>query len=142
MGADAVFVDTWALLALTNRDDARHAEAVALGQQFFAERRPHITSEWVLTEFLGGAARPPLRLLAIESVRRALASPRTEVIYANHSDWRQAFEIYESHADKSWSLIDCLSILICRTKNITDVFTGDRHFEQAGLNAIPGTGYP
>jgi hypothetical protein len=27
MPADAVFVDIWALLALINRDDARHAEA-------------------------------------------------------------------------------------------------------------------
>ena len=80
MAADAVFIDTWALLALTNRDDARHIEAVDLTQQFLADRRPLITSEWILTEFLGGAARPPLRSLAVESVRLALASSRMEVI--------------------------------------------------------------
>ena len=138
MATDVVFVDTWAMLALTNRDDARHAEAVALSQRFSAERRPLFTSEWVLAEFLGAAARPPLRALAIESVRRARKSTRVEVIPANHENWQQGFEFYEAHADKSWSLVDCLSILICRTRNVTDVFTGDRHFEQAGLNAIPG----
>lgn len=138
MAADAVFVDTWAFLALTNRDDARHGEAVALSRQFFSERRPLITSDWVLTEFLGGAARPPLRALAVESVRRLWASPRMEVIRAGHDDWKRGFELYETHNDKSWSLVDCLSIAICRAKNVTDVFTGDHHFEQAGLNAIPG----
>lgn len=138
MAADAVFVDTWAFLALTNRDDARHEEAVALSQRFFSARRPLITSEWVLTEFLGGAARPPLRALAIESVRRLRTSPRMEVILASHDDWKRGFELYEAHTDKSWSLVDCLSIAICLTKNVSDVFTGDHHFEQAGFNAIPG----
>ena len=136
MAVEIVFVDTWAFLALTNRDDTRHPEAVALSQQFFAQRRPLLTTEWVLTEFLGGAARPPLRALVIESVRRALASPRLEVIQADHDDWRRGFELYESHTDKSWSLVDCLSILVCRARGITDVFTCDHHFEQAGFNAI------
>lgn len=138
MPADAIFVDTWALLALINRDDARHAEAVALSRQFASEQRAILTTEWVLTEFLSGAARPPLRALAVESVHRGWRSTRYEVIPLNREDWQRGFEFYESHADKSWSLVDCLSILVCRARNITDVFTGDHHFEQAGLNAIPG----
>ena len=138
MPEDAVFVDTWALLALINRDDARHAEAAALSKRFAAERRPLLISAWVLTEFLGGAARPPLRALAAESVQRISASPRVEVIYADQNDWQQAFAFYQAHAGKAWSLLDCLSILICRMRNISDVFTGDHHFEQAGLKAIPG----
>src|SRR5487761_1322859 len=109
MATDAVFVDTWALPALTNRDDARHAEAVALSQRFSAECKPLLTSEWVLAEFLGGAARPPLCALAVESVRRARTSTRMEVIRASHEDWRRGFELYEAHADKAWSLVDCLS---------------------------------
>lgn len=133
MPADTVFVDTWALLALINRDDARHAEAVALGRRLSDEGRPLLTTAWVFTEFLGAAARAPLRALAVESIRRASNSPRMEVVPAGQEDWRRGFDLYEARTDKSWSLVDCLSILVCQARNITDVFTADRHFEQAGL---------
>jgi hypothetical protein len=138
MPADIVFVDTWALLALINRDDSRHAEAVVLGGRLSAERRPLLTTSWVLTEFLGAAARPPLRALAVESIRCTLHSPRIEVVPTGHKEWRRGFELYEARADKSWSLVDCLSILVCQSRNITDVFTADNHFEQAGLTVLVG----
>ena len=82
MSGAAVFVDTWALLALINRDDAWHVRAVAVSRELNVRARPLITSEWVLTEFLGGAAHPPLRALAVECVRQACRSARFEIIAA------------------------------------------------------------
>lgn len=75
MPADAVFIDTWAFLALINGDDSGHADAMALSHRLHAERPPLITTEWVLTEVLGGASRPPFRALAVQGVRRTLGSP-------------------------------------------------------------------
>src|SRR5947207_10773248 len=35
-----------------------------------------------------------------------------------------------------WSLVDCLSIIACQDRGIQEVFTGDHHFEQAGLRIL------
>jgi predicted nucleic acid-binding protein len=134
--ADPVFLDTWALVALVNRDDAWHQQAVDLSQQLSAQERPLITTDWVLTEFLGSCARPPLRQLAIESVEKFQTSARVEIIPASRADWQTGFQLYQSRPDKSWSLVDCISILTCQRRGITEVFTGDHHFEQAGLRKL------
>jgi hypothetical protein len=136
MAGAAVFVDTWALLALINRDDAWHKQAVAVSRELSVQATPLVTSEWVLTEFLGGAAHPSLRALAVESVRQAYLSARFEIIAASHDDWQRGFELFQARTDKSWSLVDCLSILICQWRSITEVFSGDHHFTQAGLSIL------
>jgi hypothetical protein len=38
--------------------------------------------------------------------------------------------------DKAWSLTDCISFVVMREHEITDALTGDRHFTQAGFNAL------
>ena len=50
--------------------------------------------------------------------------------------FRKGFELYKSYKDKSWGLIDCISFVVMREMEITDVLTFDKHFEQAGFNAL------
>jgi predicted nucleic acid-binding protein len=63
-------------------------------------------------------------------------NPDTRIIAATRAGWRQAFEPYLSRSDKEWSLVDCSSILICQDLRITSVLTSDRHFIQAGFDAL------
>jgi hypothetical protein len=44
--------------------------------------------------------------------------------------------MYHQHADKRWTLTDCVSFVIMRERKVTDALTGDRHFEQAGFAAL------
>lgn len=138
MSADIVLIDTWALLALINRDDQWHEPALELSRELHARSRPLLTTEWILAEFLGGASRPPLRPLAIQGVQQLRTSPRVEVVPASSNDWEEGFQLYQARQDKSWSLIDCISILLCQRRGVLDIFTGDRHFEQAGLRVLFG----
>lgn len=138
MAAEAVLIDTWALLALINRDDQWHRPAAELSRELHARSRPLLTTAWILAEFLGGAARPPLRPLAIQGVQQLRASPRVEIVPASPGDWEEGFQLYQDRPDKSWSLVDCLSILLCQRRGVVEVFTGDRHFEQAGLRVLCG----
>jgi predicted nucleic acid-binding protein len=48
----------------------------------------------------------------------------------------RALALYHQHADKSWTLTDCISFVIMRDLNVTDALTGDEHFEQAGFIAL------
>ena len=47
-----------------------------------------------------------------------------------------ALDLYHQPADKGWTLTDCVSFVIMRERNVTDVLTGDKHFEQAGFAAL------
>ncbi len=49
-----VFADTWFYLAALNPADPNHARAIALGR---AERRHHVTTDWVLVEVGDALAR-------------------------------------------------------------------------------------
>lgn len=46
---------------------------------------------------------------------------------------RQALEIFWSYQDKTWSIIDCVSISILRRENCYYVFSSDHHFREANL---------
>jgi hypothetical protein len=129
-----VFVDAWALIALSDPDDSWHAQAIPISRELSRTKRPLVTTEWVLTEFLSSTARPPRRQLAVTFVQqRLLTSPRVRTIAATTQDWQAGFNLYSARRDQSWSLVDCISILVCQRLNIQEVFTGDHHFEQAGL---------
>ena len=66
----------------------------------------------------------------IESLR---ASPHVEVIHIDSTLDEQAWEFFKGRQDKEWSLVDCSSFLIMQQRGITDAFTTDHHFEQAGF---------
>jgi predicted nucleic acid-binding protein len=131
-----VLLDTWALLALINENDQWHPQATMIGRELVAHKRPMIVTDWTLAEFLGRAADPPLRQHAIRSVARLQGSSDIEIVPATRQAWEKAFELYRRRSDKSWSLVDCISILLCQDRGIQEVFTGDHHFEQAGLRIL------
>lgn len=132
----SAFIDTHALLALINADDAHHDAATLLVQQLADSKSNPITSEWVLAEFLNFASSRRFRTLATETIQRLERSQRTTIIPASHGSWIAALTLYKEMRDKSWSLIDCSSIAICRERRIRHVLTHDHHFTQAGLTVL------
>jgi predicted nucleic acid-binding protein len=136
MAREAVFLDTVALLALANRDDALRARAVEVRDALTRSGTPLVTSDWIFAEFLGHATRGTMRQAGIAAVDRLSASPRTTVVHASREGWSAAMDIFRQRPDKEWSLVDCTSILICRARGIRRVFTHDRHFTQAGFEIL------
>jgi len=46
------------------------------------------------------------------------------------------FALYERRIDKGYSLTDCMSMTICKSRGISAVLTYDHHFEQEGFAAL------
>ena len=113
-----------------------HKRVIEISQQLTDEGRPLVTTDWILAEFLGYAARPPNRDVAVRMVDRLRESATVEVQPATHEQWEAGFQLYRARPDKSWSQVDCISIWMCERLGITEVFTGDRHFDQAGLKIL------
>ncbi len=132
----AVLVDTAALIVMTHRQDALHAAARQTMLGLAAVGTPLVTSDWILTEFLGSTTRGPRRAAAVEAIRRMRSSRSTSIVEATRAGWDAAFDLLQSHGDKAWSLVDCTSMTICREHGISRVFTHDRHFKQAGFEIL------
>jgi hypothetical protein len=44
--------------------------------------------------------------------------------------------LYSQRLDQDWGLTDCISFIVMMNEGITEAFTSDRHFEQAGFSKL------
>ena len=116
------FADSFVFLAMLNRLDRRHAEAVAALDR---DRDPLVTTAWVLTELADGlcAVRSRAAFVALEEKLRN--DKRVTIVPPENRIYDAGLELYKQRSDKDWSLTDCISFLVMRQRNITEALTGD-----------------
>jgi predicted nucleic acid-binding protein len=74
---------------------------------------------------------------AVEIGNRLLESPTVTLVQVDEPLLLRAWEYFQQHADKSFSLADCASFLVMRERGIEQALTFDRHFAQAGFQKLP-----
>lgn len=131
-----VFADTLYWVALADPGDAWHLPAMqarrALGPVHL------VTTDEVLTEFLTmfSAGGPWLRSRAARAVELILEDPAASVVPQSHQSFLEGLALYRERPDKGYSLTDCVSMGVMRTRGIAEVLTNDRHFEQEGYTVL------
>ncbi|MEI8197833.1 MAG: PIN domain-containing protein [Phycisphaerae bacterium] len=128
-----VFIDTSFLLALTVADDDLHARAVAWQRVL---RVPLVTSQFVLLEYLDALARPQEKQLALATVELLQSHSAIEIIPLSEALLAEGIIAMRTYADKEWGITDCISFHLMRQRSILAALTHDRHFEQAGFEAL------
>jgi predicted nucleic acid-binding protein len=134
--ASSVFLDTNGWVALLNSVDALHGKADDVWHDLGAQGYRVVLTDWIIAETGNGLARTRVRTQFAQAVQQVIASPRADVVYVTEDLLRRAIELYASHTDKSWGLIDCVSFVVMRDRGISAAFTSDRHFEHAGFNCL------
>ena len=127
------FVDTSYLIALVRTRDAHHARAMAWRA---GVKGDFLTTEYVLLEFLDAMCQPPVRQRAVAAVRALRGDDHVQIVAGSTVLLDQGLEFFARHADKRWSLTDCISFVAMRREGITDALTSDHDFEQAGFRAL------
>lgn len=131
---ERVFADSFYLIALLNSSDQHHDSAVEAAQELAGAMI--WTTDWVLLETADACCySPDLRQSATRWIRSSFDGEMTVVI-ATPELWQKTLSLFERHSDKQWSLTDCLSFIVMRDNGITKALTGDRHFVQAGFDAL------
>ena len=133
---EVVFWDTAAFVALGNRDDALHDDAVSVSEELASRGSLVLTTDAVLTEVANTFSRAAWRSMArglIEAVRESVEAGVAEIVHVDESLWLQGWRLFVERPDKDWSLTDCISFVVMREREITKAFTSDHHFEQAGF---------
>ncbi len=133
---EPVFVDTIGWVALLNKDDQLHVQAVALWQQLEKLHRLLVSTDWILAETGNGLARTAARVKFGHLVQMFRKSPHSQLIAIDGELFQKALDLYSLAADKTWGLVDCASFVVMRQQGIVEAVTADHHFEQAGFRCL------
>ncbi len=128
-----VFADAFYFVARLNRHDQFHRRVVEFTQTFRARL---VTTDWVLMEVADALSKSNVRNRIRDFILHLRQSAACEVVAASRELHDRALEYYHQRADKDWTLTDCISFVIMEERGLRDALTGDRHFEQAGFNAL------
>jgi predicted nucleic acid-binding protein len=134
-----LFVDTSYFVAIFNDDDEWHDRALELGDELAASRDVRfLTITNVLGEFLTSMSKrhEAIKREAVEFVRDVLLRPQIDVVSPDTELFEAAVAFYHRRLDKQYSLVDCLSMVVCQSRSINEVLTADHDFEQERLVAL------
>jgi hypothetical protein len=91
------------------------------------------TTDFVLVEVANSLSAPAFRSQTIALIDGLRALRNVNIVPASAPLLAEGWQLYCSRPDKEWSLTDCVSFVVMRQENITQAFTSDHHFEQAGF---------
>ena len=133
MPTTQIFVDTLFVIALINERDQYHERAAGLADRF--DGQSLVITEAVLLE-IGNALARGFKTQAAQVIEEFLEADDVTVVRLTPELFARAFQLYKSHQDKQWGLVDCVSFVVMRDAGILSALTFDQHFVQAGFEAL------
>jgi predicted nucleic acid-binding protein len=129
-------VDTVAWLALINTNDTLHDAALQTMEVLRSQQIELTTTEFVLLEVADALCAPPARGQAIRFIEGLKRLPILEIVPVSPTLYAAGWELYCQRDDKRWGLTDCISFAVMRERQVSQAFTSDHHFEQAGFTKL------
>src|SRR5687768_1951920 len=127
------FVDATAWIALLDLRDSLHEAAKSTFRHLRNDNRRLVTTEFVLIELASTLSSPDFRSKVSVLITGLIQSEDVEIISGDSELFLAGFDLYRIRPDKELSLVDCASFVVMERRGITDAFTQDHHFTQAGF---------
>ena len=132
-----IFVDTWAWIAIFDDTDQYHQPAEKAHRDFQKRRRKYVTTDFILNElinYLYQAASADKAQVTINTLLARADSGVQLLVHVSPQQFRSAWQLRQKYKDKpDISFTDFTSMVVMQDLGITDVFTGDAHFQQVNL---------
>jgi len=120
------FVDTSALYALLDRNDANHEAAKAIWWALLAAHDPLFTTNYIVVESCA-LAQNRLGLDAVRSIQEDLL-PVMDVVWVDEATHLLAMAALLAAQRRKLSLVDCVSFAVMRRRGAQVAFAFDQHF--------------
>lgn len=128
-----LFVDTSAWLALNNKNDQYHDEAVSKITKVRQQKIQLVTSEYVFDESVT-IIRYRISHRAAVAFGDALISSNVASIEDITKEERlKAWVLFKKYRDKDLSFTDCTSFALMVKLKLQKAFSFDNHFKQVGF---------
>ena len=133
-----IFVDTSAWYAVEVEDDVNHEAACKfLSNIASGKHGVSVTTDYVLDETLTLLRSRRDLASATAFVDKIRKSKSVRVFWIDEGLFEKALIIFQKSDHKSWSFTDCTSFALMQELSVSEAFTFDRHFREAGLIAFP-----
>ena len=136
MARSDVFVDTSGLYALVDKKDTNYETARDEVVEIARNGQKLVVTDYIIDEAVTLAkarsgARVALRILDL--IEQSVGI-RVERIDVGRFDEAKAF--FRRHSDHAYSFTDCSSFVLMRELELRQALTSDRHFSEAGFEAL------
>jgi predicted nucleic acid-binding protein len=126
-----VFVDASAWVAITNRKDRNHKEAVQIFRRLLASSTLLITTTWTTYEALS-IVKSRLGFSQAERLWDRIKSRSVvDLIRIDEQTEGDALELFWRYRDKKWGVVDCASLVVMEAVGCRQAFAYDGHFIEA-----------
>jgi predicted nucleic acid-binding protein len=135
-----VFADTSGLYALIDRNDASHAAARRVVDKVLRAGSRLVVTDYVVDEAVTLAKVRAGSFLAGRILDLVEQSQGIRIEWVGPERFESTKAFFRRHEDHGYSFTDCTSFVVMRELKLTQALTGDRHFVEAGLQALlPGS---
>ncbi len=134
---NSVFVDTSYWLALELGNDQNHQIAITHWQGILPALPPLVTTSYVLDEVVTFFNSRGYHAKAVQVGSSLLHSASVPFIHVDEALFYEGWTYFQRHADKRYSLTDCVSFTVMQKLGIGVAFTFDKHLVQAGFRVEP-----
>ena len=126
-----VFIDTSALFAILDQDDAAHASASVIWSNLIAQDEHCLTSNYVLLE-TNALIQRRLGMKFVHIFEDKLV-PFLNIVWVEADLQWSGLQMMRAANRRQLSLVDCVSFAVCQQANIRSVFAFDEHFAERGF---------
>lgn len=129
------FVDTSAVYAVIDRDDAFHTRAHELWAELLERGDRLLTSNYVLLECFA-LVQHRLGMAALRTLHDDIL-PVFDLYWVGEEDHLSASQAVLAADRRNLSLVDCTSFRIMRRVGVRSAFAFDSHFKEQGFETLP-----
>lgn len=136
MSVNKIFLDASYVIALSSQSDQYHNKAKIIAEQLEDKGTSLITTRAVILEVGNALAKRGYRDAAIKLISALETDINIEIISLSEELYKRAFQLYQERRDKEWGITDCISFVVMKDYDLVKSLTTDKHFQQAGFQAL------
>lgn len=131
-----IFIDSSFVLAMEFGHDQNHRAAIDCWMAFRTTNRSTLTTSFVLDEVVTHLNSRGHHGRAVVVGNRLMADSES-FVHVGPDLLNRGWAYFCRHADKRYSLTDCISFVVMQERELRQALTFDLHFTQAGFEALP-----
>ena len=131
-----IFVDSGAWIALLNRRDQHHDDAVVILNNLGRQNVQLLTTDYVIDEtvtWLRYRVSHPVAVQFFDLIGSSRATGVLTLVAIDRFLFQEAERLFRQYNTARLSFTDCTSFAICQQHNISEAFAFDQHFPMVGI---------
>jgi len=134
-----IFVDTGAWIALSDRKDQHHGDAVAIYTRLKQQKERLLTTEYLVDETVTRIRYDLSHSAAVkflDFIERAEETGVLTVVAIDRALFQEAKRLFRQYHSAKLSFTDCASFAVCQRYKISEAFAFDQHFTMMGITLL------